>query len=329
MSALDSLAASLENAIGGNSEKQKVDKFVSTSFEPLNQIICGDYLGGMPQGRLVEIYGPSSSGKTAIATLLMIEAQRQGGIAGFMDHERSFNLDLAKSMGLNDTFPLWIYKQPRTWEEGNTAIIKAAEAIRKSKAIADDAPILFVFDSIAAALPKSMVEKGMDEYTMNDTTALARVTSTTLKTMAYYSEEFNFTVIYLNQTRMKPGVVYGDPTTTPGGSSMEFYATVRLAITRKKIVDDDKEFVGQEIAIKTVKNKLTRPFQEVSLRMAFRDDGMAYFDTTTSLINYLIEKGKIPYSKPRVTFDGKQYFIKALVKHIDDNKLYPELVKLL
>lgn len=329
----EALAKALAGAIGENNEHQEVSNFIGTGFPPLNQIISGKHDGGLPQGRLIEMYGPSSSGKTALATMMMIQAQKAGGVAGFMDHERSFSVSLAKNMGLDTTFPYWIYKLPETWEQSNTLMAKAAKAIRESKAIAPTAPILFVFDSIAAALPKSMAEKEMDEYTMNDTTALARVTSTTLKTMAAFSEKYNFTVLYLNQIRTKPGVVYGDPTTTPGGGAMEFYATTRIALGRKKIMEDkggEKTFVGQEISMKTTKNKLTRPFQEISWRMMFDENGSGYFDVTTSMIEHLVDKGKLTASGARITWiDGKSYFKKALAQHINENGLEAELVKLM
>lgn len=329
---LADLAAALEKSIGVNADEQKVEHFVDTSFPPLNQIISGSLDGGIPQGRLVEIYGPSSSGKTALATMMMVQAQKAGGVAGFMDHERSFNVDLAKNFGLSDTFPFWIYKRPKTWEESNTLMAKAAQTIRASRVIDPNAPILFVFDSIAAALPKSMAEKEMTEYNMNDTTALARVTSTTLKVMAQHAEDYNFTVVYLNQIRTKPGVVYGDPTTTPGGGAMEFYATTRIALGRKKIMeerDGEKQFIGQEISMKTTKNKLTRPFQEISWRMMFDENGLGYFDVTHSLIEWCIEKGKLSASGPRVTWtDGKSYFKKALVEKIDTEGLQDELRKI-
>lgn len=330
---VEALAKALTAAIGDNSENQAVSNYIDTGFAPLNQIICGNPNGGLPQGRLVEMYGPSSSGKTALATMMMIHAQKAGGVAGFMDHERSFDVGLAKNMGLNDAFPFWIYKRPETWEESNTLMAKAAKTIREAKVIAEKAPILFVFDSIAAALPKSMVEKEMNEYTMNDTTALARVTSTTLKAIAQFSEKYNFTVLYLNQIRTKPGVVYGDPTTTPGGGAMEFYSTVRIALGRKKIMEErggEKQFVGQEISMKTSKNKLTKPFQEISWRMMFNDDGTGYFDVTTSMIDHLIAKGKLAASGPRITWtDGKSYFKKALAQHINENGLQAELKALM
>lgn len=318
---LDDLSDILATVIGGNDENQGVTNWIDTGYEPLNNIMSGDNSLGLPQGRLVEMYGPSSAGKTLLATMMMISAQRMGGVAGFFDHERSFAVQLAKQLGLNDTRG-WIYKQPKTWEESNTLMAKAAKAIRDNKIIPADAPILFVFDSIAAALPKSVADKGMDEYTMNDTTALARVTSTTLKTMAAFAEEYNFTVLYLNQIRTKPGVVYGDPTTTPGGQAMEFYASVRIALGRKKLFEEiggEKVFVGQEITMKATKNKVARPFQECKLRMMYNADGVAYFDVTGSLLDYAIDAKKVAASGARVTWvDGKSYYRKQLIKHINE-----------
>ena len=330
MATIEDLANALLKEIGDNAGNQAPTSFIDTGYPPLNRILSGRDDGGLPYGRMVEMYGDSSTGKTALATKWLVETQRLGGVAGFMDWERSFNVDLAKNFGLNDKRPHWIYAKPKTWEEGNTTAAKACQLIRKSGVIAPEAPILFVFDSIAAALPRSVAYKEIDEYTMNDTTALARVTSSTLKAMAHHAEENNAVFLYLNQTRLKPGVVYGDPTTTPGGRAMEFYSTARLALGRTKImdtVDGEKQFVGQQISIKCVKNKITKPFQETSIRMSFDENGIAHFDVVASMVDYLIEKGALKYSKPRVTrTDGKQYFIKALVEKLNKEEAYGELL---
>lgn len=301
------LAKALDKAIGANSVKQEVTEFVSFGYELLNQIVSGSYEGGTPVGRLIEIFGPPSSGKTALATALLIETQRKGGIAGFMDMERSFDVGLAESMGLDTSPGKWIYKRPKTWEEANMTMCKAAEVIRGTKAIEANAPILFVFDSIAASIPKSVVEKGVDEYNMNDTTALSRVASTTLKSVAQFADEYNFGVVYLNQIRTKPGVMFGDPTTTPGGVAMEFYASARLALSRTILRNTNKDFIGQEIGIKVVKTKMTRPFQQLKLRMMFTEAGHGYFDKEYSLMEHLIEQELLDYTQPYVTWEGKKY----------------------
>jgi protein RecA len=330
---INDLINQLDKELGANADGQQVTHFIDTGFPPLNKIMSGRYDGGLPFGRMVEMFGESSTGKTALATQWMVNAQKMGGVAGFIDWERSFDVSLAEGFGLEAKRPKWIYAKPKTWEEGNVVAAKACKIIRESKAIADDAPILFVFDSIASALPKSQADKEIDEYTMNDTTALARVTSTTLKAMAQHCEEFNATFLYLNQMRLKPGVVYGDPRTTPGGKAMEFYSTARLALGRQKIMeqqDGEKTFVGQNISIQCVKSKMTKPFQETSIRMSFDELGAAQFDTITSLLEYMIDRKLIAYSKPRVTWtDGKQYFLKALAEKIRNENGFANLVAML
>jgi protein RecA len=333
MSSVTDLADALLKGIGANNDAQAVEKFIDTGFPPLNKILSGRYDGGLPFGRMVEMFGESSTGKTALATEWMVRAQGMGGVAGFIDWERSFDVHLAEGFGLKTDRPYWIYAKPKTWEEGNMVAAKACQLIRASKAIPDDAPILFVFDSIAAALPKSVSEKALDELTMNDTTALARVTSTTLKSMAHFCEEFNATFLYLNQMRLKPGVVYGDPRTTPGGKAMEFYASGRLALGRTKImdtVDGEKTFVGQSIAIQCVKSKFTKPFGECAVRMSYDDLGVARFDMISSLLDHLVDKKLVEYAKPRVTWtDGKKYFVKELARKLTEEDAYDELLALL
>lgn len=319
----------LDDAIGDNDEAQAVTSFIDTGYEPLNMAMSGRPDGGIPQGRLTEVFGESSTGKTALATKWMVTAQQMGGVAIFEDWERSFDVNLAQGFGLNIERPHWIYKRPKTWEEGNVFTGRAVKAIRDAGIIPDDAPIIAVHDSIAAAIPNSMLydAKGnireMDTYNMNDTTALARVTSTTLKTMAQIAGEYNATFVYLNQMRLKPGVVYGDPRTTPGGKAMEFYSTVRLALGREKITEGkgkDAEFAGQRIGIQVVKSKLTKPFQSAKLRLMYDDEGAAFFDTILSCIEYLTENKAITMAGAYIEWvDGSKSYPKALAKKIHDD----------
>ena len=241
MSISASAAAALMSAIGDNDENQGVSGWLDTGYGPLNEIMSGSDKGGIPYGRIVEIYGPPSSGKTALATKLMCEAQKAGGIAIFLDHERTFEVELAKSMGLNGDFPNFIYKRPKTWEESNNIAMKTAEVIRAKRLIEPEAPIIAVFDSVAAMIPQSVFEKGIDQYTMNDTTALARVASTTLKAINAFTADLNVCTVYLNQVRTKPGVVYGDPTCLRGDVMIPFVDGTAMSI--KEIVEQkiDKE----------------------------------------------------------------------------------------
>lgn len=335
---LNKLGAALLGAVGENDTETEPSLWLDTGYPPLNKIISGHYDRGFPGGRMIEIAGPSASGKTLLATLAMVAAQRAGGIAIFIDWERAFNASFAQILGLDTTFPKFVYKRAETWEEGNTIAMRVAQQLRDKKLIADDAPIVVVFDSIAAAMPKSMLydkdgkRREIDEFTMNDTTALARVTSTTLKAVNQLVGEYNVTAIYLNQIRTKIGVVYGDPTTTPGGGAMEFYATTRIFAGRK--LQKDKatgDLKASLIGLTTKKNKLCMPFQEVELRLAYDDNGLASFDFATGMIDTLVAEGKLPKSKDgRVTWtDGKTHFVSVLAKKVADEGLMPELTKML
>jgi recombination protein RecA len=333
MSAMDELASVLDKAIGENDEEQEVKHWLDTGYPPLNKIISGDWDKGIPCGRIIEMFGPPSSGKTLIATQIMQAAQKAGGIAGFNDHEYSYQLPFAKRLGLSDKFPQWIYRRPDTWEESNTLALKAGEAIRTSGKIPDEAPIVWVFDSVAAMIPASVrydkdgKKRPIDSYNMNDTSALSRVAATTLKSINQMTAELNMTFIYLNQIRTKIGVVYGDPTTTPGGSAFEFFASVRLALGKKLIKDKSSGgVIAQVTGITTKKNKLTRPFQEVDLRLSFLDDGMAQLDFTTGLVELLVAEGKLESSGAWITWiDGKKYQKKSLCDKIDAEGSYEEL----
>jgi recombination protein RecA len=339
MSKLDDLCDALDKAIGENHSEQSVTRFIDTGYPPLNYAISGRYDGGLPFGRMVEIFGGSSSGKTAMATEFMVQTQRMGGAAIFIDYERSFDVGLAKQFGLNTERPYWIYVKPRTWEEGNTILARAAKTLRESGVLAPDAPIIGVSDSIASAIPKSMLvdskgkERGIDELTMNDTSALSRVTSTTLKVMAQHAEDFDATFVYLNQIRMKIGVMFGDPTTTPGGSAMEFYSTARLSIGREKImaaVAGGKEFIGQNVKINVVKSKLTKPFKKAELRMMFDENDVARFDPVHSTLEFLVENKLIPVAGAYINWtDGKKYHLKQLAEKINKEGTRAELLKFL
>ncbi len=335
---LEALSKALISAIGDNDEETEPKYWLDMGYAPLNKILSGDYTRGFPHGRMIEIYGPSAAGKTLLATMAMIAAQRAGGIAIFIDWERAFNLKFAVEMGLDPAFPKFIYKRADTWESGNTVAMQVAEKVRQTKAIPENAPIVAVFDSIAAAVPKSVMydnkgkKRGIEELTMNDTTALARVTSTTLKSVNQYVGDFDMTAIYLNQIRTKPGVVYGDPTTTPGGGAMEFYATTRLALGAKRIMEEEggvKEFKGRLIGMETKKNKVSRPFQSTELRLVYDEEGRAHFDFTRGLVEHLAELGKIAKDGKMLVFDGKKYYPGPLATMLDAKGGVSDLVALL
>jgi recombination protein RecA len=331
------LADEMTKLFGVNADTEPKN-WLDMGYPPLNEILSGDYAKGLPYGRMTEIFGPPASGKTLIATIAMIAAQKAGGVAVLVDWERAFKKEFGAEMGLDITYPRFIHLQSKTWEAGNMEALAVAKYLRDKKAIAPEAPIVIVYDSIAAAVPKSKMYdskgklKALDEMSMNDTTALARATSSSLPSIVQHFEELNAIGIYLNQVREKPGVIYGPSEYTPGGKSPEFYASTRLSIKTKKVValiDGEKEFTGREITLETVKSKTTRPFQKVDLRLMYDERDKASFDFTTGMIEYLVDAGKIATEGNYRVWEGKKYYVSQLKKKIDDEGTYGELVKLL
>ena len=327
----------------GDISKTKAQKtqFFSTGFPPLDRVISGSYRGGIPCGQIVELFGASQTGKTHLCTEIMISAQKQGGCALYVDWERRFRPDFAERRGLNINPPYFVHTLSPTWEDGNASCIRFAKMIRESGEFAPETPVVVVLDSIAAAIPRSMLEdktKSGDaaterarslDYNMSDTTSLARVTSTTLKIIAHYARELNATFVYVNQVREKPGIVYGSNVTTPGGAAMSFYADCRLELTRS-MDKDGKDVVGQVVTAKTVKNSITRPMQKVSWTLEYMDDGDTTFDKDSSLIDYLASKDLLESpSKGWYIYNGNKIRKAELIKQSRENGLYDELVKLL
>jgi len=335
---LDSMAAEMAKLFVEEKEEQPV-RFLSTGYPPLDEVLSGSYLGGFPEGRIAEVYGPPASGKTLLATLMMIQAQRGGGMAIFVDHEHAFNKEFAASFGLNLDFPHFMYIDPDTWEQGQQKAFTIAEYVRNNKAIDPAAPIVIVTDCIAAATPKSVKYdsktgklKSMEDRNMNDTTALARATSAVLPQIADVARQHNVVAIYLNQLRTKPGVTHGDPSYTPGGGSPEYYSVTRLQVSTAKImkeVNGKKEFAGREITLKCTKSKTTRPFKETKLRLTYDADGKAHLDFTSGLIDTLEAMGKIVKDGKMLVWEGKKYYASVLAKKIDDEGRQAELTAML
>lgn len=336
---VEALADAIADVIGDNDEHQEVKHFLDTGFMPLNKAISGRYDGGMPSGRIVEMFGPPSSGKTAIATKVMIAAQQAGGIAAFMDHERSFQIPLAVGFGLDDTKGRWVFKTPETFEESVDYAQKLMKVVRDKELIDPDAPIVVVFDSLASMVPQSVLvdskgkERAATDRNMNDNTALARATSAHFPALAMLAEKYNALLLFLNQLRTKIGVMYGDPTKTTGGDSPEYYASVRIKLGRAMLTTGtgkDKQTIGQQIGAECIKNKVVRPFQKAKWNFMFREDGSGFFDVIGSTIEYATDEGLLKTSGPRVEWiDGKSYFRSQLVKKIEDEGLQDELFDLL
>lgn len=343
------LASKLAAAGIKNAEQQAVTQFISTGYPPLDNALAASYRnGGFPSGRIIEMFGPPSAGKTAISTNAMVHAQRMGGFAIFQDHENSFDLELAKSFGLNDDPDFWVYNKPDTFEASVDQVqtilmmargleFKGGEFVKTGEALFPmDKPIVVVFDSLASMVPQSVLTdskgkaKEAADRNMNDNTALARATSAHFPRLALLAERANATLIFLNQVRTKLGVMYGDPTTTPGGGAPEYYASVRVKLGRSMIVDEKtKAKLGQEIGAEIIKNKVRAPFKRASWRFMFMDDGTGRFDVVGGVIDELIALGKIEQSGAWVTWDGKKWNSrKALLEHIEANGQFDQLLDL-
>jgi recombination protein RecA len=334
------VAKALAGAIGANDEESTVTQFLDTGYPPLNYALSSKWDGGLPVGRIVEIAGPPSSGKTAIATAAMAAAQRAGGIAAFMDHERSFSLKLAPKLGLDVAPSKFIFKKPRTFEESLTMTVNVAKVIREKKLIAPEAPLCFTYDSLASMVPQSALfdkngkEKALDDRSMHDNTALARATSAAFPAFAQHCEELNICALFLNQIRMKLGVMYGDPRTTPGGEAPKFYASLRVMLgVAKKIAKGEgeaAEVLGMLISAGVIKNKVARPFLKADWRFVFQPDGTGRFDVERSLIEFLESEGALKKgTSGRVEWEGKQIFKEHLARQIEKDGAFDKLKALL
>ena len=289
--ALDVALANIEKQFG----KGSVMRLGEETRAPLEIIPTGSIaldvalgIGGLPRGRVVEIYGPESSGKTTVALHAVANAQRAGGIVAFIDAEHALDPDYAKALGV-DTDALLV-SQPDSGEQA----LEIADMLVRSGALD-----LVVIDSVAALVPRAEIEGEMGDSHVG---LQARLMSQALRKMTGALNGAGTTAIFINQLREKIGVFFGSPETTAGGKALKFYASVRLDIRRIQTLKDGADAVGNRTKVKVVKNKMAPPFKQAEFDILY---GVG-ISREGSLIDFGVEHGLIKKSGAWYTYDGDQ-----------------------
>lgn len=313
----------IEKRLGPPEEVEKVSGFISTGILPLNHILSGSYSGGVPIGRVTEIFGGESSGKTALATMLMAETQRNGGIAIFFDFEHAFDPIRASVFGLNtEDKNSWIYRKPDSVETAFKGIEAIADLVATSSVKRD---ITVVIDSVAAMQTLDEIEADYDELNMKTNLSLSLVLSRCLKKLTPVIAKHNISLIFLNQTRDNPGVVYGDKEKTPGGKALKFYASTRVKLSKAgKLQDENKDFTGETVKAQVIKNKVYRPWRECEYVSSF-EFGIDLVDTHVAFADDL---GILGNTKGWVEYNGSKMRRKELVLRMkEDREEYDKFIQ--
>ena len=289
--ALDTALAQIDRQFG----KGSVMRLGSDDRAPVEVIPTGSIaldvalgIGGLPRGRIIEVYGPESSGKTTVALHAIANAQRNGGIAAFIDAEHALDPEYAKALGV-DTDALLV-SQPDTGEQA----LEIADMLIRSGSID-----IIVIDSVAALVPRAEIEGEMGDSHVG---LQARLMSQALRKLTGALNTTGTTMIFINQLREKIGVFFGSPETTAGGKALKFYASVRLDIRRIETLKDGVDAVGNRTRVKVVKNKMAAPFKQAEFDIIY---GVG-ISREGSLIDFGVEKEIVKKSGAWYTYEGEQ-----------------------
>lgn len=314
MKALDMAMQQIEKQFG----KGSIMKLGEKNITPVEAIPTGAIsldialgIGGIPKGRIIEIYGPESSGKTTLAMHIIAEAQARGGACAFIDAEHAFDPTYAKTIGIK-TEELLV-SQPDYGEQA----LEILETLVRSGAIS-----VVVVDSVAALTPKAEIEGEMGDSHMG---LQARLMSQALRKVTAIAAKMNTTVIFINQLRMKIGVMFGNPETTTGGNALKFYASVRLDIRKKDKIGTLDDVQGHSVKVKVVKNKMAPPFKEATFDIIYPNG----IDRLSSLVDAattfeVVQKAGSWYRKGDTQLAQGKDGLKELLK--SDEKLRKEIL---